>query len=178
MDLGKSLHYSVHLVGLSPSTSPLPLGERNRQSRRTTSHIDSHMMGDHKDEILEMYSPPHEVGDVDSTPVYDPSPEIPSHSGYDPSFTGRWYWFPGDETHQEPTITSHICYGIPDIPTHDPAQHAESEFEPNTMHGGTPIPFHVERFGKTSHIAPSISAVEATSHVRPRPGVSSPIRIP
>ena len=29
-----------------------------------------------------------------------------------------------------------------------------------------------------SHIAPSILVVEATSHVHPRPGVSSPIRIP
>ena len=46
-------------------------------------------MGDDEDEILEMYFSPHEVGDVDSTPIYDPSPELPSHSGYDPSFTGR-----------------------------------------------------------------------------------------
>ena len=29
-----------------------------------------------------------------------------------------------------------------------------------------------------SHIAPSIPVMEATSHVCPRPGVSSPIRIP
>ena len=60
-------------------------------------------MGDHEDEIPEMSSPPQEVGDVDSTPVYDPSPEIPSHSGYDPSFIGRHYWLPGDEPHHEPT---------------------------------------------------------------------------
>ena len=53
-------------------------------------------MGDHEDEIPEMSSPPQEVGDVDSTPIYDPSLEIPSHSGYDPSFTGRRYWLPGD----------------------------------------------------------------------------------
>ena len=35
-------------------------------------------MGDREDEIPEMSSPPQEVGDVDSTLVYDPSPEIPS----------------------------------------------------------------------------------------------------
>ena len=46
------------------------------------------------------------------------------------------------------------------------------------MPGGTPIPFHVERFGSMSQIARSIPAVEDTSHVRPRPSVSSPIRIP
>ena len=83
------------------------------------------MMGDHEDDIPEMASPPQEVGDVDSTPVYDPSPEIPSHSSYDPSFIGRWYWLPGDETHHEPTSTSYIRYGMLDIPTHDPTHHAE-----------------------------------------------------
>ena len=46
------------LAGLLPSTSPPPLGERNRQSKWTTSHIDSHMMGDHEDEIPELSSPP------------------------------------------------------------------------------------------------------------------------
>ena len=45
------------------------------------------------------------------------------------------------------------------------------------MPGCIPIPFHAERFGSTSHIAPSILMVEATSHVHPRPGVSSPIQI-
>ena len=89
-------------------------------------------MGDHEDEFPEMSSPPHEVGDVDSTHVYDASPEIPSHSSYDPSFTGRRYWLPSDETHHEPTSTSYIRYGIPDIHTHDPTHHAESEIEPST----------------------------------------------
>ena len=42
----------------------------------------------------------------------------------------------------------------------------------------TPIPYHLERFGNTSHIAPSISAVEDTSHIPARPKVSYPIRIP
>ena len=78
MDLGTTPHRSCLLAGLSPSTSPPPLGERNRQSGRTTSHFDSHTMGDHEDEILEMSSPPHEVGEEDPTPIYDPSPEIPS----------------------------------------------------------------------------------------------------
>ena len=41
------------------------------------------------------------------------------------------------------------------------------------MPRGTPIPFHAERFGSTSHIAPSIPVVEATSHVHPRPIVSN-----
>ena len=101
------------------------MGEGNRQSGWTTSHIDSHTMGDHEDEIPEMSSPPHEVGDVDSTPVYDPSPKIPSHFCYDLSFTGRQYWLPGDETHHEPTSTSYIHYGMPDIPAHDLTHHVE-----------------------------------------------------
>ena len=84
----------------------------------------------------------------------------------------------GDETHHEPVSTSYVSYGMFGIPAHDLACHAESEFEPNTMPGGTPKPFHVERFGSTSHIAPSILAVEAKSHVCPRPGVISPIQIP
>ena len=78
MDLGAVLHCSRRLVGLPPSTSRPPLGERNRQSGRTTSHFDSHTMGDNEDEILEMSSPPHEVGEEYPTLVYDPSPEIPS----------------------------------------------------------------------------------------------------
>ena len=80
-----------------------------------------------------------------------------------------------DETHFEPTSTS---YGMSGFPTHELAFHVESEFEPNTMLGGTLIPYHAERFGSTSHIAPSIPAVEATSHIPPRYRVSDPIRIP
>ena len=74
MDLGAAPRRSRHLAGLPPSTSPPPLGERNRHSRQTTSHIDSHTMGDHEDEITKL-----------STTVYDPSPDIPTHSRYDPS---------------------------------------------------------------------------------------------
>ena len=127
--------------------SPSPLGERNRQSGRTTSHIDSHTMGDHEDEIPELSSPPHEVGEEDPTPIYDPSPDIPSHFSYDPSFTGRWYWFPGDETHHEHVSTSNVRYDILDIPKSDPAYHVESKFDPRTMPRGTPTLFHAERFG-------------------------------
>ena len=76
--------------------SPPPLGERTIQSGQTTSHFDSHTMGDHEDEIPQMSSPPHEVGEEDPTITYDPPHEHPSWSGYDPSFTGCRYWFPGD----------------------------------------------------------------------------------
>ena len=85
---------------------------------------------------------------------------------------------PGDETHHEPVSTSYVSYGMFGILAHDPDHHAGSEFEPSTTPGGTPITFHVERFGNTSHIAHSIPVVEATSHVHPRPSVSSPIQIP
>ena len=124
------------------------------------------------------HSPPHEVGEEYPTLVYDPSLEIPSQSSYDPSFTGRRYWLPGDETHYEPISTSHVSYGMFDIPTPDLTHHVESEVEPSTTPMGTPIPFHAKRFGSTSHIAPSIPVVEVTSHIPPRSMVSDPIRIP
>ena len=60
-----------------------------------------------------------------------------------------------DETHFEPASTNYGSYGMSGVPAHDLALHVESEFEPSTMHGGTLIPYHVERFGSTSHIAPS-----------------------
>ena len=97
-------------------------------------------MGDHEDEIPQLPSPPHEVGEEDPTPTYDPSLDIPTHSRYDPSFTGRQYWFLSDETHHEPAITS---YDMSGIPTHHLAHHANLEFEPNTMLGGIPSYFHV-----------------------------------
>ena len=65
-----------------------------------------------------------------------------------------------------------------DIPAPDPAHHVESKFDPSTTTWGTPIPFHVERFGSTSHIAPSIPVVEETSHVHPRPSASNHMWIP
>jgi len=112
VDSGAAPCHSHRLAGLSPSTSPPPLGERNRRSRWTTSHIDSHTMGDHEDEIPKLPSPPHEVGEEYPTPTYDPSPYIPTHSGYDPSFTGHRYWFLGDETHHELASTSYDMSGI------------------------------------------------------------------
>ena len=75
MDSGVAPRHSCHLGRLSPSTSPPPLGERNRQSRRTTSHIDSHTIGDHIEGILEPPSPIH-VEDGEFTPTYDPSPDL------------------------------------------------------------------------------------------------------
>ena len=85
---------------------------------------------------------------------------------------------PGDETHHEPVSTSYGSYDMSGIPIHDSVLHAESKFEPNTMLGGIPSHFHVERFGNMSHIAPSILEVEVTSYVHPRPSVTSPIQIP
>ena len=119
MDSGATPHHSFHLAGLPPSASPPPLGERSRQFRRTTSHFDSHTMGDHEDEILEMSSPPHEVGEENPIPIYNPSPDIPTHFGYDTSSIGRRYWVPGEESHHEPTSTSYVSYGMSGIPTHD-----------------------------------------------------------
>ena len=177
MDSGVALRRSCHLAGLLPSTSPPPLREETRQSERTTSHFDSHTMGDHEDEIPEMSSPPHEVGEEDPTSTHDPSHKQPSRSGYDPSFTGHWYWFPDDETHHEPISTGHVRYDMSDIPTPNSTHRVDSEVGPNTKPRGTPIPFHAERFGSTSHISPSIPVVEATSHVHPRPSVSNPMRI-
>ena len=135
MDQGAAPHLSHHLAGILPSTSPPPLGERNRQSRRTTLQIDSHTMGDHEDEILELSSSPYEVGEEDPTHVCDPSPNIPTHFGfdpsrdipthsrYDPSFTSPWYWMLDEETHHEPASTSYVSYGMSGIPAHDPTFH-------------------------------------------------------
>ena len=76
MDSGATPHHSRHLAGLPPSTSPPPLGERNKQSRRTNLHIDSHKMGDCEDGIPELSSPLR-VDDGEFTPTYDPSPDMP-----------------------------------------------------------------------------------------------------
>ena len=147
-------------------------------------------MGDHEDEIPELPSSLHEVEEEEPTLTYDPSSDIPTHSGYDPShdvpthsrydpsFLGCQYWMLRDETHHEPTSTSYGSYDMSGISTHDLVLHAESEFEPNTMPRGIPSHFHVEIFGNSSHITPSIPTVEVTSHIRPRPSASDPIRIP
>ena len=54
MDSDEAPCCSHHVAGLPPSTSPPPLGERTRQSRQTHSHFDSHTMGDHEPEILQI----------------------------------------------------------------------------------------------------------------------------
>ena len=141
MDLSAAPHHSCHLAGLMPSTSPPPLGERNRRSRQTTLHIDSHMMGDHEDGIPELSSPLR-VDDGEFTPTYDPSPDMPmiselgpvisklgsvifeigtfhdrpTYSSYDTPFTHRRYGMSDDETHYEPVSTSYGSYGISGIP--------------------------------------------------------------
>ena len=75
MDSGATPRHSHRLAGIPPSTSTPHLGERNRQSRWTTSHIDSHTMGDHEEGILEPPSPIQvEYGEF--TPNYDPSPDL------------------------------------------------------------------------------------------------------
>ena len=75
MDSGAAPRRSRRLAILSPSTSPPPLGVRNRQSRRTTSHIDSHTMGCHMEGIPKPPSPIH-VEDGEFIPKYDPSPNL------------------------------------------------------------------------------------------------------
>ena len=75
MDSCVAPHHSHHLARLLPSTSPPPLGERPRQSRKTISHIDSHTMGDHMESIPEPPSPIR-VDDGDFTPIYDPLPNL------------------------------------------------------------------------------------------------------
>ena len=75
MDLGVALRHSHHLSGLPPSTSSPPLGERDRQSKRTTSHINSHTPGDHVEGISEPPSPI-QVGDGEFTLNYDPSHDL------------------------------------------------------------------------------------------------------
>ena len=57
VDSSAAPRHSRRLVRLPPSTCPPPLGERGRQSRWTTSYIDSHMMGDHEEGIPEPPSP-------------------------------------------------------------------------------------------------------------------------
>ena len=151
-------------------------------------------MGDNIEGIPEPPSPIR-VDDGEFTPTYDPSPNLaelgpmiseigtfhdrPTHSRVYSPLMHRQYGMPKDDkTHFEPASTSYGSYGMSGFPTHELEFHVESEFEPSTMPGGTLIPYHAERFGSTSHVAPSIPAVEATSHIPPRSRVSDPIRIP
>ena len=94
---------------------------------------------------------------------------------FDPRY---WLYHPGQATHHAPTSTSHIRYGMPDIPKTDPTPNVELVGDPGTGRWGTSIPFHVERFGNSSHIAPSTLAVKIPSHTHPRPSTSVPLRGP
>ena len=71
MDPGAAPCCSRRLVGLTASTSPPPLGERTRQSRKTHSHFDSHTMGDHEPEILEIPNLPHPVWEDEPSSTYE-----------------------------------------------------------------------------------------------------------
>ena len=70
VDLGTALHHSHRLAGLPPSTYPPPLGERTIQSGWTHSHLDSHTMGDHELEILEIPDIPCHVWEDEPLSTY------------------------------------------------------------------------------------------------------------
>ena len=89
--------------------------------------------------------------------------------------THRRYLLPGDETHQVPTSTSTIRYGMHDVPETGSTPCVELNVEHGTAPRGTSIPFHSVRFGNTSHITPSIPAVEVPSLTQPSLGSSVPI---
>ena len=120
-------------------------------------------MGDHVEDLPEPPSPIR-VDDGEFTPTYDPSPDLaelgpviseigtmhdrPTQSRFDSPLTRYRYGMPEDaETHFEPASTSYCSYGMSGFATHDLAFHVESEFEPNTMPGGTLIPYHVRGLG-------------------------------
>ena len=75
MESGAVPRRSRRLAGLLPSSSPPPLGEGPRRSRRTVSHIDSHTMEDHSETIPEP-PPPIRIDNGELTPTYDPSPDL------------------------------------------------------------------------------------------------------
>ena len=191
MDLGVAPRCSRHLVGLPPSTSPPPLGERAKHSENTIHHFDSNRdltIIHHGSEVPELPPSPPPVVEIETSSTYGtlhefgpygdgPSQEYLSQfHDYISSDPRYWLYYPGEETHHAPTSTGHIRYGMPDILDTGPTPHAESVGDPGTMHGGTSIPFHVERFGNSSHIAPSTPVVEIPSHTQPRPNTSVPLR--
>ena len=170
MDSGAVPRRSRRLAGLLPSTSPPPLGERPRYSRRTMSHTDSHTMEDHS-ETIPKRPPPVRIDDGELTPTYDPSPNLaefgpvisqigslhdrPTHPRADSALTRYRYGMQKDvETHFDPPSTSYGSYATTSFPMQDLTFHVESDFEPSTMPGGNPIPYLAERFGSTSHIVP------------------------
>ena len=116
-------------------------------------------MGDRLEDIPEP-PPPIRVDDGEFTPTYDPSPDLaklvpviseigtlhdrPTHSRSNSLLTRYWYGMSEDaEIHFEPASTSYGSYATSGFPTHDLTFHVESDLEPNTMLGGTLIPYHV-----------------------------------
>ena len=144
-------------------------------------------MGDRETEILEIPDIPHLVWEDNASSTYETplgsdhsmagtSPDDPSQFlGYMHAHHRYWSHSLNHETHHAPTRTITIRYGMPDLTEIGPAPHVGSGVDPSVMPGGTSIPFHVERFGSTSHITPSIPAVEVPSHTHPRPSTSVPI---
>ena len=144
MESGAVPHHSCQLAGLSPSTSPPPLGERPRNSMRTMSHTDSHNMGDHSEDISEP-PPPVRIDDGELTPKYDPPPDLaefgpvisqigylhdrPTHPRDDSPLTRYQYGMSDDaETHFDPPSTSYGSYVTTGFPMHDLTFHVESDF--------------------------------------------------
>ena len=100
----------------------------------------------------------------------------PTHPRDDSSLPHYRYGMLEDaKTHFPPA--SYGSYATTGFPMHDLTFHVESDFDPNTMPGGIPIPYLAERFGSTSHIAPFILVVEAPSYIPPRSRVSDLIGI-
>ena len=81
MDTSATLRRSFRLAGLLPSTSPPPLGERTRQSRRTDTHFDSHtdITMTHTSEIPEIPTSPPPMWKVAPSSTYG-TPELPNHA--------------------------------------------------------------------------------------------------
>ena len=78
MDPGAAPRHSRHLAGLFPSTYPPPLGERARQSRRTSHHFDSHRdltMSHHGSEVLDLPPSSPSMMEVEPSSIYGTSSE-------------------------------------------------------------------------------------------------------
>ena len=133
-------------------------------------------MSHHGSEVPELPPSPPPGMEVEPSSIYGTPPEsgpygagpsqeyISQFHDYISSNLRYWLYYMGEETCHEPTSTSHIRYGMPDIPNPSPVLHVEPVGDPGTMPGGTSIPFHAERFGNSSHIASSTPAVEIPSH--------------
>ena len=145
-------------------------------------------MVDHEPKIPKiLYLPPH-VWEVEPSITYgtpvglghsmaQTSPDDPSQF---PRYmhANRRYWscIPNYENQHAPTRASTIRYGMPHLPETGPVPNVRSGFDPGVAPGGTSIPFQVERFGSTSHITPSILAVEDSSHMNPSPSTTIPVQ--